>query len=322
MITSLFLLSIGIFILIKGSDFFVDGATSIARILRIPLIVIGLTVVAFATSAPEILVSFIAAMNDESDLAIGNAIGSNTANIALVLGSMAIVRSVPMKSSALKQLVRNLLIISFLMIVPFFDNFISRIEGQVILFGFFLTMLWLVKYSIDMSKKSGSDDKYLNDQSLVSQSILSVSDSIFCLLIGLFLLFYGADVVVIYAVEIAQSLKISETIIGITIIAIGTSLPELSVSITSALKGQHGLAVGNIIGSNIFNLLAVIGLGTAISPAYLQEDVFNIHFMLMFSLTLFIFFVTFRKNDVISRPEGFLLLLTFLSYMGYIILTN
>ena len=322
MITSLFLLSIGIFILIKGSDFFVDGATSIARIARIPLIVIGLTVVAFATSAPEILVSFIAAMNDESDLAIGNAIGSNTANIALVLGSMAIVRSVPMKSSALKKLVRNLLIISFLMIIPFFDNVISRIEGQVILFGFFLTMFWLVKYSIDMSKKSDIDDKYLTDQSLVSQSILSVSDSIFCLLIGLFLLFYGADVVVIYAVDIAQSLKISETIIGITIIAIGTSLPELSVSITSALKGQHGLAVGNIIGSNIFNLLAVIGLGTAISPAYLQEDIFNIHLMLMFSLTLFIFFITFRKNDVISRPEGFLLLLTFLSYMGYIILTN
>ena len=322
MITSLFLLSIGIFILIKGSDFFVDGATSIARIARIPLIVIGLTVVAFATSAPEILVSFIAAMNDESDLAIGNAIGSNTANIALVLGSMAIVRSVPMKSSALKKLVRNLLIISFLIIIPFFDNVISRIEGQVILFGFFLTMLWLVKYSIEMSKKSDIDDKYLSDQSLVSQSILSVSDSIFCLLIGLFLLFYGADVVVIYAVDIAQSLKISETIIGITIIAIGTSLPELSVSITSALKGQHGLAVGNIIGSNIFNLLAVIGLGTAISPAFLQEDIFNIHLMLMFSLTLFIFFITFRKNDVISRLEGFLLLLTFLSYMGYIILTN
>ena len=322
MITSLFLLSIGIFILIKGSDFFVDGATSIARIARIPLVIIGLTVVAFATSAPEILVSFVAAMNDESDLAIGNAIGSNTANIALVLGSMAIVGSVPMKSSTIKKLVRNLLIISFLMIIPFFDNVISRIEGQVILFGFFLTMLWLVKYSIDMSKKSDIDDKYLTDQSLVSQSILSVSDSIFCLLIGLFLLFYGADVVVIYAVDIAQSLKISETIIGITIIAIGTSLPELSVSITSALKGQHGLAVGNIIGSNIFNLLAVIGLGTAISPAYLQEDIFNIHLMLMFSLTLFIFFITFRKNDVISRPEGFLLLLTFLSYMGYIILTN
>ena len=322
MITSLFLLSIGIFILIKGSDFFVDGATSIARIAEIPLVVIGLTVVAFATSAPEILVSFVAAMNDESDLAIGNAIGSNTANIALVLGSMAMIRSVPMKSSALKKLVRNLLIISFLMIIPFFDNVISRAEGQVILFGFFLTMLWLVKYSIDMSKKSDIDDKYLSDQSLVSKSILSVSDSIFCLLIGLFLLFYGADLVVIYAVDIAQSLKLSEAIIGITIIAIGTSLPELSVSITSALKGQHGLAVGNIIGSNIFNLLAVIGLATALSPAHLQEDVFNIHLMLMLFLTLVIFFITFRKNDVISRPEGFLLLLTFLAYMGYIILTN
>ena len=322
MITSLFLLSIGISILIKGSDFFVDGATSIARIAEIPLVVIGLTVVAFATSAPEILVSFVAAMNNESDLAIGNAIGSNTANIALVLGSMAMIRSVPMKSSALKKLVRNLLIISFFMIIPFFDNVISRVEGQVILFGFFLTMLWLVKYSIDMSKKSDIDDKYLSDQSLVSQSILSVSDSIFCLLIGLFLLFYGADLVVIYAVDIAQFLKISETIIGITIIAIGTSLPELSVSITSALKGQHGLAVGNIIGSNIFNLLAVIGLATALSPAHLQEDVFDIHLMLMLFLTLVIFFITFRKNDVISRPEGFLLLLTFLAYMGYIILTN
>jgi len=322
MITSLFLLSIGIFILIKGSDFFVDGATSIARIAEIPLVVIGLTVVAFATSAPEILVSFVAAMNDESDLAIGNAIGSNTANIALVLGSMAMIRSVSMKSSALKKLVRNLLIISFFMIIPFFDNVISRAEGQVILFGFFLTMLWLVKYSIDMSKKSDIDDKYLSDQSLVSQSILSVSDSMFCLLIGLFLLFYGADLVVIYAVDIAQSLKISETIIGITIIAIGTSLPELSVSITSALKGQHGLAVGNIIGSNIFNLLAVIGLATALNPAHLQEDVFNIHLMLMLFLTLVIFFITFRKNDVISRPEGFILLLTFLAYMGYIILTN
>tara|TARA_B100000927_G_scaffold241522_1_gene203017 strand:- start:254 stop:775 length:522 start_codon:yes stop_codon:yes gene_type:complete len=173
-----------------------------------------------------------------------------------------------------------------------------------------------------MSKKSDIDDKYLSDQSLVSQSILSVSDSIFCLLIGLFLLFYGADLVVIYAVDIAQFLKISETIIGITIIAIGTSLPELSVSITSALKGQHGLAVGNIIGSNIFNLLAVIGLATALSPAHLQEDVFDIHLMLMLFLTLVIFFITFRKNDVISRPEGFLLLLTFLAYMGYIILTN
>ncbi len=322
MITSLFLLSIGIFILIKGSDFFVDGSTSLARIAKIPLIVIGLTVVAFATSAPEILVSLVAAMNNESDLAIGNAIGSNTANIALVLGSMAIVSSVSMKSSVLKKLVRNLLIISFLMIIPFFDNIISQIEGVVILFGFFLTMLWLVKYSIVIANKADIDDEYLSDQSLVSQSILSVSDSVFCLLIGLFLLFYGADVVVIYAVNIAQSLKISETIIGITIIAIGTSLPELSVSITSALKGQHGLAVGNIIGSNIFNLLAVIGLGTAISPAYLPEDIFNIHLMLMLSLTLVIFFMTFRKNNVISRAEGFLLLLTFLTYIGYIILNN
>ena len=322
MTTSLILLSIGIYLLILGSDFFVEGSTSIAKILKIPMIVIGLTIVAFATSAPEILVSIVAAMSNESNLAVGNAIGSNTANIALVLGSMAIVKAVPMDSLVLKKLIKNLLIITIFMIIPFLDNYISQSEGFIILIGFLIIMLWLLRFSLELSKDNHTIKNYVDQELLGSSANHSIANSFFCLIFGLFLLFYGADVVVNNAIEIATILNISETIIGITIVAIGTSLPELSVSITSAIKGQHGLAVGNIIGSNIFNLLAVIGIASSISPAILPENTLAVHFFLMLMLTIIVSAITFRNNKQIKRIEGFLLLLIFLSYIGYIIYNN
>ncbi|RCL43935.1 MAG: sodium:calcium antiporter [Gammaproteobacteria bacterium] len=322
MITSLILLSIGIYLLILGSDFFVEGSTSIAKILKIPMIVIGLTIVAFATSAPEILVSIVAAMSNESNLAVGNAIGSNTANIALVLGSMAIVKAVPMDSLVLKKLIKNLLIITILMIIPFLDSLISQSEGFIILIGFSMIMLWLLRFSLELSKDNHTTKNYVDQESLDSSAHHSFANSVFCLIFGLFLLFYGADMVVNNAIEIATILNISETVIGITIVAIGTSLPELSVSITSAIKGQHGLAVGNIIGSNIFNLLAVIGVASSISPAILPENTLTVHFFLMLMLTIIVSAITFRNNKQIKRIEGFLLLLIFLSYIGYIIYNN
>ena len=322
MTTSLILLSIGIYLLILGSDFFVEGSTSIAKILKIPMIVIGLTIVAFATSAPEILVSIVAAMSNESNLAVGNAIGSNTANIALVLGSMAMVKAVPMDSLVLKKLIKNLLIITILMIIPFLDNFISQSEGFIILIGFLIIMLWLLRFSLELSKDNHKIKNYVDDESLGSSAHHSIANSVFCLIFGLFLLFYGADVVVDNAIEIATILDISETVIGITIVAVGTSLPELSVSITSAIKGQHGLAVGNIIGSNIFNLLAVIGIASSISPAILPGNTLTVHFFLMLILTIIVSAISFRNNKQIKRIEGFLLLLIFLSYIGYIIINN
>ena len=148
-------------------------------------------------------------------------------------------------------------------------------------------------------------------------------NNLFFIFGGIFALGLGADIIVRSSINLAKLYRVSGYFIGFTVIALGTSLPEFAATLQALnVVNSLGIALGNIIGSNIFNLLAVIGLGTAISPAFLQEDIFNIHLMLMFSLTLFIFFITFRKNDVISRPEGFLLLLTFLSYMGYIILTN
>jgi cation:H+ antiporter len=319
MITLLAYLTIGFLLLIIGSHFFVEGAISVARNMKIPTIVIGLTIVAFATSAPEILVSYLSALAAESSLAIGNAIGSNTANIALVMGSMAVIRTISLDSLIIRNLMKALLLVSIIMIIPFFDNYLSQLEGKIILGGFLITMLWLLKFSLSLSKKENAVNAYNEDLPATSSSNMPSSKAFFILIFGLFILFYGADVVVKYAIEFAQELQIPETVIGITVVAIGTSLPELSVSITSAIKGEHGLAIGNIIGSNIFNLLAVVGLATAISPTSLPENMFSIHFFLMLTLTALLFFLTFRKENIIRKSEGIILLLIFLTYIGYII---
>lgn len=315
MVINLTLLAIGILILIIGSNYFVDGAASIAQNMKIPIIVIGLTVVAFATSVPEIFVSVVAALNGQSDLAIGNAIGSNTANIGLVLGSMALIRPISMSSNIYRNLSILLLLVSLFMILPFLDNTITINEGRLILGGFVLVMIWLVKYSLKLSIENKDQDNLTKQK---YKKFTTIKATIL-LILGLILLFLGAHMIVNNAVIIAQTLGISEAIIGITLVAIGTSLPELSVSITSALKGEYGLAVGNIIGSNIFNLLAVIGIATAISPVKLPENILSVHYLIMLSLTLLIFIVTFRKNKVIKKYEGFTLLVIFCTYIVYVI---
>lgn len=315
MLIDLTLLAIGIMILIIGSNYFVDGAASIAKNMKIPIMVIGLTIVAFATSVPEILVSLVAALDGESGLAIGNAIGSNTANIGLVLGTMALIRPIQMTSKLYKKLITLLLLISIIMIIPFLDNAISVNEGRLILGGFILVMMWLVKFSLNLSNDDIDQDDLIEN----NYKTFTTKKALILLLLGLILLFIGADIIVNNAIEIAHKLKISEAIIGITLVAIGTSLPELSVSITSALKNEYGLAVGNIIGSNIFNLLAVIGVASAISPSKLPDNILSVHYMVMLSLTVLVFLITFRKNKVIKKFEGFSLLTIFCFYIIYVI---
>jgi cation:H+ antiporter len=315
MLIDITLLAIGIMILILGSNYFVDGAASIAKNMKIPIIVIGLTIVAFATSAPEILVSLVAALDGESDLAIGNAIGSNTANIGLVLGTMALIRPVQMSSKVYKKLITLLLLVSLIMILPFIDNAISVNEGRLILGGFILVMIWLVRFSLKLSNENIEQDDFKKN----NYKTFATKKALTLLIIGLVLLFIGADMIVRNAIKIAHTLEISETLIGITLVAIGTSLPELSVSITSALKKEYGLAVGNIIGSNIFNLLAVIGAATAISPSKLPDNILSVHYLIMLSLTLSIFVIAYRKNKVIKRFEGFSLLTIYCFYIVFII---
>lgn len=315
MLIDLTLMTLGIALLIMGSNYFVNGVASIAQILNIPIIVIGLTIVAFATSAPEILVSIVAALNNESDLAVGNAIGSNTANIGLVLGLMASIKPISIDSKVHKKLMILLLLVSLSMILPFWDNTISLFEGRFILLAFLLVMSWLIKFSLKIHDE-GNKTSELSDS---DYNIYSAPKAIIMLIIGLAVLTFGANLVVENAIKIAEILGVSQTIIGITLVAIGTSLPELSVSITSAIKGEYGLAIGNIIGSNIFNLLAVIGIATSIKEAILPNNILSVHLMVMLILTLMIFIVTFRKNNILKRYEGFSLLIMFCSYLTYII---
>lgn len=315
MLIDLILMTLGIVLLIMGSNYFVNGVASIAQILNIPIIVIGLTIVAFATSAPEILVSIVAALNNESDLAVGNAVGSNTANIGLVLGVMASIKPISIDSKVHKKLMILLLLVSLSMILPFWDNTISLFEGRFILLAFLLVMSWLIRFSLKIHNE-GNKTKELPDS---DYNIYSAPKAIIMLIIGLTVLTFGANLVVENAIKIAEILGVSQTIIGITLVAIGTSLPELSVSITSAIKGEYGLAIGNIIGSNIFNLLAVIGIATSIKEAILPNNILSVHLMVMLILTLMIFIVTFRKNNILKRYEGFSLLIMFCSYLTYII---
>ncbi len=318
MLIDLILMTLGIVLLIMGSNYFVNGVASIAQILKIPIIVIGLTIVAFATSAPEILVSIVAALNNESNLAVGNAIGSNTANIGLVLGLMASIKPISIDSKIHKKLMLLLLLVSLSMIFPFWNNEISLFEGRLILLAFLLVMSWLISFSLKIHSE-GDEASELSDS---DYNIYSAPKAVLMLTIGLIVLTFGANLVVENAIKIAETLGVSQTIIGITLVAIGTSLPELSVSITSAIKGEYGLAIGNIIGSNIFNLLAVIGIATSIKEAVLPNNILSVHLMVMLILTLMIFIVTFRRNNTIKRYEGFGLLSMFCFYLTYIILQS
>jgi cation:H+ antiporter len=306
----------GLVLLIWGADRFVHGAAATARNLGVAPLLIGLTIVAFATSAPEILVSIVAASRGEPDLAFGNAIGSNIANIGLVLGSIAIVRPIELRSATLRREMPALLAVSLLTVSLFLDTFLSRIDGLVMLTGLVIVMIWLAR----LGMRSAATDPMAEDYAAEIPQHVSMVAAIVWLFVGLGTLLIGAELLVEGAIEIARSLGVSEVVIGITLVAIGTSLPELAVSLVSALKGEYGLAIGNIVGSNIFNLLAVIGIAAAIEPSALAPSVLSLHIFVMVAFTLVLFAMTYDydgKSDL-SRLEGVALLTAYIAYLGYI----
>ena len=310
----------GLVLLIWGADRFVHGAAATARNLGVAPLLIGLTIVAFATSAPEILVSIVAASRGEPDLAIGNAIGSNIANIGLVLGSIAIIRPIELRSATLRREMPALLAVSLLTVSLFLDTFLSRIDGFVMLTGLVIVMIWLAR----LGMRSAATDPLAEDYAAEIPSHVSTVAAILWLLVGLGTLLVGAELLVEGAIEIARALGVSEVVIGITLVAIGTSLPELAVSLVSAMKGEYGLAIGNIVGSNIFNLLAVIGIAAAIEPSALAPSGLSLHIFVMVAFTLVLFAMTYDydgKSDL-SRLEGFALLTAYIAYLGYVLTQN
>ena len=320
MLVDILLIIAGLALLTWGADRFVHGAAAAARNLGVAPLLIGLTIVAFATSAPEILVSIVAATQQQPGLAFGNAIGSNIVNIGLVLGLTALIRPIKMESATLRREMPALLAVTLLTVSLFLDSFLSRIDGIVMLTGLAIVMLWLVR----LGMRSAANDPITADYDAEIPRDVRMPRAIFWLVVGLTTLLIGAELLVKGAIGVAELMDVSEVVIGIIVVAFGTSLPELAVSLASALKGEYGLAIGNIVGSNIFNLLAVIGIASAISPSPLPPSVLSLHIFVMVAFTLVLFAMTYDYDghSELSRIEGFALLAAYVVYDTYVVVQN
>ncbi|HCC80080.1 MULTISPECIES: calcium/sodium antiporter [unclassified Methylophaga] len=304
----------GLVLLIWGADKFIDGAAGIASNLGVAPLIVGLTIVGFGTSAPEMIVSAFAAFDGAPALGIGNAIGSNITNIGLVLGVTILVTPLAIHSITLRREFPVLVFIMFLsLLLLLWDMQLDRIDGLVLFTGFILTlggMAWLaVKSAKDDPLKIEFTQEY-------QQPKRSLKKSIVLFLTGLIALLGGAKLLVWGATGVAQLLGISDLVIGLTVVAIGTSLPELAACISSALKNEHDIAVGNILGSNIFNLLAVLAMPGLIHPTKVDSLLLTRDFSFMIGLTIVLYlFARFCLKGRLGRPVGLLLLLV---YAGYI----
>jgi cation:H+ antiporter len=318
--TDVGLIVAGLTLLIWGADRFVHGASATARNMGVAPLLIGLTIVAFATSAPEILVSVVAASQGQPGLAFGNAIGSNIVNIGLVLGITAIVRPIPLESAVLRREMPALLAVSLLTVSLFLDTNLSRPDGIVMLTGLAIVMIWFVRLGI----RSAENDPIKMDYEAEIPKDVSTPMAIVWLTVGLVVLLLGAEWLVSGSIGVAQSLGVSDVVIGITIVAFGTSVPELAVSLVSALRGEYGLAIGNIVGSNIFNLLAVIGLAATIHPATVAPSVLSLHIFVMVAFTLVLFAMTYDYDGkaMLTRIEGVALLAAYVAYAAYVVSQN
>ena len=312
--------TVGLVLLVWGADRFVHGSSALARNFGVAPLMIGLTIVAFATSAPEILVSVVAALRGEPGLAIGNAIGSNIANIGLVLGAVALFRPIELKSATLRREMPALLAASLLTVALFLDSTLTRLDGFGLLISLVVVIVWLVRLAL---RSSASDPLQADFDAEIPKDMKS-RVAVSWLLIGICTLLFGADLLVNGAIEIARAVGVSEIVIGITLVALATSLPELAVSLVSVIRGEYGLAIGNIVGSNIFNLLAVIGVAAAIQPAVLPPSVLSTHIFVMVAFTLILFAMTYEYGGrgTISRFEGFVLVTAYTAFTTYVVSQN
>ncbi|MDA1063037.1 MAG: calcium/sodium antiporter [Proteobacteria bacterium] len=310
----------GLVLLVWGADRFVHGAAAMARNLGVAPLLIGLTVVGFATSAPEVMVSVLASLRGQPGLAFGNAIGSNIVNIGLVLGCFAVIRPIPMRSLTMRREMPVLLAVTLLTVSLFLDAYLSRIDGVVLLVGLVIVLIWLIRISV----RSAPTDPMQSEYAAEIPKDIKMGKAIIWLTVGLVSLLLGAHLLVKGAISIAEYFEVSDLVIGILLVALGTSLPELAVSLVSALRGEYGLAIGNIVGSNIFNLLGVVGVAAVIAPIGVEQSVLSLHIFVMVAFTLVLFAMTYDYDgkSELSRIEGFALLAAFLAYDAYVVLQN
>ena len=298
------LLIIGFVLLIKGADFFVEGSSSLARFLKIPSVIIGLTIVAMGTSAPEASVSINAALAGNNDIAVSNIIGSNIFNGLVVVGICAFISGFKTNKDILKRDMPVNILITAILCVMIADGRLSRLEGILLLSGMIFYIVNMI-FSALKTRSSCPDEKSMP----LYKSLIFIAG-------GLVAVIFGGNLVVNNASKIAVSFGVSQNFIGLTIVAIGTSLPELVTSIVATRKGDSGLALGNAIGSNIFNILFILGMSATISPLHiLSESVIDCAILLVSGILLFVFAYT-RKS--MNRTEGAICVLSYIGYTAYL----
>lgn len=304
-------------LLVLSADRFVEGSASAARHFGMPPLLIGMVIVGFGTSAPEMVVSSISAFQGNPGLALGNAYGSNITNIALILGLTGLIRPIAVHSQVLRKELPILSAISILAAWQVWDGEITRFDAFMLLSLFAGLMTWTVWQG--MRKKNDSLGREMEQK--LEIHTMPLPRAVFWLVLGLVLLIVSSRILVWGAVEIAHGFGVSDLIIGLTIVAVGTSLPELASSLIAARKGEHDLALGNILGSNLFNTLAVVGIAGVIHPIAVGPEVFSRDIMVMTGLTVSLFVICygFRGPGIINRFEGGVLLACYISYVVYLL---
>lgn len=309
------LLIIGLFLLIKGSDFFVDGASDIAKICKIPSLIIGLTIVAFGTSAPEAAVSISASINKNSDIAIGNIVGSNIFNLLMVIGVSALIKKVSVDKNIIKRdypyniFATIVLLLCAIITLSSKTKTISQLEGIVLLILFAIFMTYTI-YGALKERKDANDIYEESKHSLLTSIVLSI--------LGIAMVIGGGELTVQSASDIAKTLGVSDKLIALTIVAIGTSLPELVTSVTALKKGENDIAIGNVIGSNIFNILFIIGISATIRPLSVDFSSITDCAILLF-VNMAVYLMAF-KNKSFSKISGAFMVLMYIAFSLFIIL--
>ena len=305
MILELLLLALGFALLVKGSDWFVDGASGIAAKLRIPQLVIGLTIVAMGTSAPEAAVSISAALKGSADITIGNIVGSNILNILIILGLASVIVPIAVAKSTIRIDIPFMLAITGVLLALGWDGTITLVDGLILLVLF----IGYLGYMLYMAKKGGDEGEEIKDLTLW-QALLYTGA-------GLALIVWGANIAVDAATALARIIGLSERFIGLTVVALGTSLPELFTSVAAARKGNADIAIGNIVGSNIFNILFIVGLSAMIVPVPFALN-FRIDTVVAFAAGVLLLLCALRQKKLVRR-HGAVMLLGYAAYFCYLL---
>jgi cation:H+ antiporter len=320
MLVSSLAIILGLVLLVWSADRFVGGSVAVARHFSMPPLLIGMVIVGFGTSAPEMSVSALSALQGNPAIALGNAYGSNIANIALILGLAALVSPIAVHSAVLRKELPILTLVTFLAGYQLWDGRLSRIDAWVLLLVFAGLMAWTIWQGL----RRREDNLAVEVEQAFKVEPMPLGRAFFWLVVGLVVLVASSRLLVWGAVALARGFGVSDLVVGLTIVAVGTSLPELASSLIAARKGEHDIALGNVLGSNLFNTLAVVGIAGMIRPMAVPGDVLSrdLPVMAILTLSLFVIGYGFRGPGRINRLEGGLLLAGFLAYTGWLVVKS